>query len=56
MRSSNLGRFHQQVRFLQRQFLQDGDLCSVENLWSENHHVVGNRAKPEFLILTFGTS
>jgi len=26
MSFSNQGRFHQQVRFLRRQFLQDGDL------------------------------
>lgn len=35
MRCSNQGRFRQQVRFLQRQFLQDGDL-PFSNVLSES--------------------
>lgn len=35
MRSSNLGRFRQQVRFLQRQFLQDGELPFADVLSAE---------------------
>jgi hypothetical protein len=31
MRYSNQGRFQQQVRFLRRQFLQDGDLQLLNN-------------------------
>ncbi len=35
MQSSNQGRFRQQVRFLQRQFLQDGELAFTDVLTSE---------------------
>ena len=35
MRSSNPGRFREQVRFLRRQFLQDGDLPFTDVLSAE---------------------